>query len=493
MAVFESEKSQEARGLGKKLQGLMKAPSKPISIYEASTQSGLALRDAKIALMSLVSHYRGHISATSTGELLFSFPTGFSRPWYQAEKSELAWKKIKKTSLGIAKFVARAWITIVMIGYVVVFALILLALMFSKNDDRDSGGSFGGTMAFHFLIRMIMDSIFWTFHPFSPFAVQYRDPYASRGFGRGRYNQEPKVPFYEKVNNFFFGPEKEEEDPLQTRRMLLAEIKANGGTIGLFDVMRISGYSRPKAEAFLTSLMLDYEGDVQVSDQGGITYTFPQINKAENIPSRRPKSIWEKPVQLHPFTGTNTSGSNFLITGLNGFNFVMSLAAIAGGWTVAKLQWMFQFSSQEIPEMLMPPMPTGTPLILGWIPFWFSLVLFAIPVLRWLSRPKDKQNIRRENGRRGILKTILSKLGFGGYREKDLERGWESVAGSPPSSSELTKAVVKMGGELDVKDSGETRYVFQDLESESTALDEERRKASKSEVHVGEVVFSSEN
>lgn len=490
MAVFESEKSDEAKVLGKKLEGLIKAPSKPISIYEASTQSGLALRDSKNGLMALVSRYRGHISATSTGELLFSFPTGFSRPWYQAEKSELAWKKIKKTGLGVAKFVARAWITIVMVGYVVIFAVILLALMFSKNDDRDSGGSFGGSLAFHFLLRMIMDSIFWTFHPFSPFAAQYRDPYASHHPGYGRYQQEPKVPFYEKVNNFFFGPEKEEEDPLETRRMLLAEIKANHGAIGLFDVMRISGYPRPKAEAFLTDLMLDYEGDVQVSEAGGITYTFPQINKAEDIPFRRPKSIWDKPLKLHPFTGENTSGSNFLIMGLNGFNFIMSMAAIGGGWTLAKLQWMFQYS-QEIPDILMPPMPVGTPLILGWIPFWFSLVLFAIPLARWFSRPKEKQNVRRENGRRGILKTILTKLGFGGYREKDLQAGWESVAGSKPSSSELTKAVVQMGGEMDIEESGQPRYVFKDLESESAALKEDRKQSSQVAAGVGEVVFSS--
>ena len=48
-----------------------------LTVSDASARTGLARRDAEAALFHLSSEYQGHLKATTEGELLFSFPSGF--------------------------------------------------------------------------------------------------------------------------------------------------------------------------------------------------------------------------------------------------------------------------------------------------------------------------------------------------------------------------------------------------------------------------------
>ncbi|MEI6806919.1 MAG: hypothetical protein WCK49_10525, partial [Myxococcaceae bacterium] len=335
------------------LEKVIKNPKEAFTIADAATASGLSFAETERGLYALVAEFRGELIPTEKGELLFRFPTGFSKPWETTEALDLFFKKIKKSALGVAKFVVRAWITIVMVGYVAIFAAILIALSFANKSDRDDrgGNSFGHLMMFDMLFRVILDSLFWTFHPFSP----YR-----------RSSQNKGGAFYEKVNRFFFGPEEAPVDPLENKRRVLEEIRAKQGRIGLLDVLRVTGMTREQADPFLAALMLEYNGDVKVSEFGGITYSFPELRKTTQLSSSfLAEPGWLKKKLLAPLTG-NPAGSNMLIAGLNGFNLLMSMVAISEGWTVEKLSWIFR----GVPPHMMPQ-DFGAPLILGWIPFWF--------------------------------------------------------------------------------------------------------------------------
>ena len=461
-----------------------------LTIADASLKSGLSLRDSEVGLHYLVAEYRGHLSATSKGELLFRFPTRFSKPWVKIEKLDAFWNKVKNVTLGVAKFVVRAWISVVMIAYVAIFAAILIGLtMANKSDDRDNRGSFGGTLLFHTLFRVILDSLFWTFHPFSPFSVR-RDP----GYGRSYAAKKTDVPFYEKVNRFFFGPAKPVEDPLAVKRKILEEIRFQKGRVGLSDIMRVTGLSSDKTDSILARLMLDYDGEVLVTNAGGIVYSFPEMRKTvDQKDTHAQPSIWSRLKKLDAFTG-NSSGSNFLIAGLNGFNLFMSTVAISGGWTLAKLHWMFTAAATaERMGGILPPMPTGTPLLLGWIPFWFSLALFALPVLRYSRRKSEKNKIDQENGRRGLLWAVLNKLTDNGITEAQLISSWQKASGVTPSEKMLTREIIKLGGEMEIDKAGNTMYRFPSLEAELVGAKEERYRASDEEKNVGEVVYSSVN
>ena len=74
---------------------------------------------------------------------------------------------------------------------------------------------------------------------------------------------------------------------------MLAAIRAGKGRIGLADVMRVTGLPREKADPMMARLMLDYEGDVDVSEEGGIVYRFAAIREdgdgRARSASRRPR------------------------------------------------------------------------------------------------------------------------------------------------------------------------------------------------------------
>ena len=105
----------------------------------------------------------------------------------------------------------------------------------------------------------------------------------------------------------------------------------------MLDVMRVTGLSKEEADPFLARLLLEYEGDVKVSLDGGIYYEFESMRRSaldERVLS--PSPIWQKKEVLAPFTG-NTAGSNLLIAALNGFNLLMSTVAISSGWTIEEI------------------------------------------------------------------------------------------------------------------------------------------------------------
>ncbi|WP_438014461.1 hypothetical protein WMF18_26640 [Sorangium sp. So ce315] len=494
--TLKSPKLMEARRAADILESALRGHTGDLTLADASARSGLPLRDAESGLHLLVSEYRGHLKATSEGELLFRFPHGFTKPWETRTRLQRALRAVLRGAAGVARFVVRAWIAIVLIAYVAIFVGILIAQMFarSSNDSREDGG-FSGSFAGYVLLRVVLDAIFWTFHPFSPFVWTADPPWSSSRDRRGAFGQayrrrRDETPFYEKVNRFFFGPTPAPRDPLEDEKLILAEIRAQRGRIGLADVMRVTGLPRDEADPLMARLMLDYDGTVDVSEEGGIVYRFEAIRRtAAEAPPRAPAPVWAKREELPPLTG-NGAGVNALIVALNGFNLLMSLYALGAHLTLDNLGLLASgVSMADLP-------PTGTAVALGVVPLVFSLALFALPLGRALLRPLKRRRLARRNARRAVLQAILTRVGARRGREpitdEVLQRAWQDAAGAPPRSEEITREVVALGGDVDLEAGGGIRYRFPDLETEAKALEAEREAASEEETRAGKVIFSSD-
>ncbi len=388
---------------------------------------------------------------------------------------------------GIGRFVVRAWILIVMIGYTALFVALLIGLAFARQGGNDRGrgpgvGLVGG------MIRVLADAFFWTFHPFSPF--YYQPGYAGRSMKRARERHrsaESEVPFYEKVNRFVFGPEMPPPDPHAMRVRILAEIRARQGRIGLADVMRVTGLPRHEADPLMARLMLDHEGTVEVADQGGIFYRFEQLRRtADEAPAAPSPPAWETPKNLPPLTGNDT-GANAIVALLNGFNLVMSFWVLEHGMTIANLITLFS----KHPPAVLPD--TSTPIVLGIVPFVFSVGLFVLPALRALFRRSARKHVALENAHLAILREVLTHAPKKEpISDLALRTAYRDATGVEPSSKEITKRVVELGGDVDVGPQGEVRYRFADLEAEAEALEEEREHATDAEAKLGRVVFASD-
>lgn len=450
----------------------------PFTIADAATKSGLSFLETKTALNHLVFEFRGQLAATEKGELIYSFPFGFSKPWEKKEKFAAFIEKIKSKAFGVLKFLVRAWISVVMVAYVAVFALILIAMTFARQSDREEESNFSHTLMLHTLLRLIMDSLFWTFHPFSPFRVDYDTNHY--------YKKTPeKMPFYERVNRFFFGPEEKKRSIEDITKIVLQEIRAKKGRVGIFDVIRVSGLSKDEADPFMAKLLADFDGDVMVSEGGGIFYEFSSIRKsASQEISHGAPAIWQEKIPQPKFTG-NSFKDNLLIAGLNGFNLVMSLMAISTSLTLDRLSHMF---FGKAPWLKMEPA-----ILLGWIPFLFSLFLFSIPLFRVLGRGKKLREVNAQNGYRGLIKVIFNKVSQGKIKEQILKEGWQEQAGVDPLEKDFNRSIIKLGGDLVVTDQGESFYRFKDLERELIAVSKARQKTLEEEIDVGQVVFNSAN
>jgi len=461
-----------------------------LTIADASAKSGLALRDAEQGLHQLVSEYRGHLRVTEEGELVFRFPHGFTKPWETRTKIQAFLERSGRALVGIGRFVVRAWISIVLIAYALIFLAMLIGLVFFRagNDSRDQRSDIGFG-AGYVIFRLVSEALFWTFHPFSPFAIAYEPAWDDRYRTRqSRRAKKDETPFYERVNRFFFGVDEPPPEPGEMERRVLAEIRAQKGRVRLGDVMRVTGLPREEADPLMARLMLDYEGTVEVSDEGGIFYRFEALRKTADTRAapRQPEPIWARMKRLTPLTG-NSFGTNFLIVALNGFNLLMSLYAMDLGLTFERLRLL----AYGVPWNKLPA-ADGTPIALGLVPLVFSIALFALPLGRALYRPLKQRRVARENARRAMLREILGSASQGGVSDEALAEAYRGAAGHDPSAEEISREVASYGGDAEISDEGKVRYRFPDLEAEAAALEAERAAASEEEARLGRVIFTSE-
>ncbi len=479
----------DPKAAGEVLIRTIKDPTKPMTVADASVASGLAQRDAEAGLTWLTSEYRGHLRVTEDGDLVHLFPYGFEKPWETKE----AWQKVVSSVFGVlagvGRFIVRAWLLIVMVTYALLFIALIIGLTFARQGSSDRDDSSPAFSALGGLFRMIADAFFWTFHPFSPlYIVPYRTSYD----GYTTYpaqEEEKKVPFYEKVNRFVFGPPKEEPNPQAARAKILEEIRLRKGRIGLADVMRITGLPREEADPLMARLMLDHEGTVDVGEQGGIVYRFEALRRSalEGAPPAIARPAWEKLPEAPPLTG-NTGGANFLVALLNGLNLLASGWVIANGLTISNIMLLFD---KHRPPVLPDD---GMPIALGLVPFVFSLALFVLPVLRALLQARKKKQIAEERARLAILREVLARAPHKQPVTDETLRVAYRIAtgGSEPTSKEITRHVVDLGGDVDPGPDGQVRYRFADLEAEAEALEEERANAPAAEARLGRVVFASD-
>src|SRR6185312_15698988 len=113
----------------------------------------------------------------------------------------------------------------------------------------------------------------------------------------------------------------------------------------------------------MSRLLLDYEGEVDVSEEGGIAYRFEALRRTvDTQPVERPRPIWARLKKLVPLTG-NSAGSNLGIAALNGFNLLMSWIALTGHWTFEKIAFFFEANQRHMSASqiarLMPPDSTA--------------------------------------------------------------------------------------------------------------------------------------
>jgi hypothetical protein len=417
---------------------------------DAIAASGLPDDEAGRALTTLLKQYRSHLSATESGELLYEFDPTFT------PRDALTWRQ-RGAALGRQlwkgfRFLFKVAIVATLVGYFALFVAMMVAMIVARNssdrDDDRGGFGFEGLLWFWG----------WDTRP------------GGYGYGRpqGRFSErKARVPFYKRVFAFVFGPPTPAVDPLEDEKRIVAYIRSEQGRIAAVDLVRLMGWSFPRAEEEATRLMIDYGGDPEVTDDGVIVYAFKELRKTAGGAGDAAALGWasERLEATPPLTG-NEAETNALIGLFNGFNLLAPfwiVPAFEARVHVSLASWQFLFRD---------------------FPLAFSAVFFAIPAGRWLKARLEAARRRTRNDRRRLLGRIFTRAGA---------RPREELAPTPELGALLDRELVALGGDvaLEPDDRGRPLYTFPRIEQETAAVAKARAAAPSTERDAGAVVFSS--
>ena len=427
---------------------------------DAVALTGMPSEQAEPALKSLVGTYRSHMAVTEEGELVYEFDPSLER----RDKVPLAERLRKAGQVAWQGFQLffKLWIVVTLVAYVVAFVAMAVSLMVAKqgNDRDDRRGGGGGGIPWIW---------FWLMPDLAP-PGYYRDSY-----GRP-LRQPPKSQkrFYNSVFDFVFGPKTAPVDAHAEDKQLLAFLRANKGRMTAAELSALGGTSLAGAEEELTRLMVEYDGEVEVADDGTLLYVFEQLMPSAGVVPEKWAWSWDQPDPLPSLTG-NTSGANAATAGFAAFNLI-------GSMTIG-------------PAFLERFHLSGDPLATFFVtlfPLLFSAVFFAVPATRWLVRQQKLKTRQKRQLRRALMREIWSAPATA--RDPDeLATLAAATTGLPQANARaMVEGLLKeLEGDVTTDDNGKPLYVFPRLAEEQLAV--QKARAATPERRLGEVIFSSDD
>ena len=395
------------------------------TVADVAGRSGLSVGRAEAALRAVIETHRGHMEATNSGELVYTFSGGVV-PRDHIPLPTRIWRATKAAAVWGFK----AWTLIMLAGYSLVFAVLavvaLVALM-AKSDD----GWEGGAEILWIPLRVLFEVWFWFGIPGLP---EPRRPRRLGGKGK-----DPGPPIPERVFRFIFGPPDTAPSLEERNRRGAALIRERAGVLSPVDLVRVEGFGLEEAEEEMARLTVALAGDFEVSPKGEVVALFPELvmdssrlrareepvalpppDRRERLPAPptsitpAPRPVWASVPPVPAFTG-NPGGTDAWIVGANTFNLAASSFVLAGAGA----------AGAAITTMAGPGPLSAATWILGWIPLTFSALLFTLPLLRIPGWQRRKEKRLQVEARGAVLRLMMEAA----------ERG-----AAPALSAELVKA-----------------------------------------------------
>ncbi len=445
------------------------------TLGDISVDTGLPRATVQEHLGRLLSIYESHLAVDEAGELVYEFDGKFVRR-DTGDGLQRGLRKLGLWAWNAFKFLFKIVIMATLVFYVIFFAVLLIAAMVAMA----SGGSNSSSDS----RRSPITPIFWIGRIF--YVPQPRH-YGPR-HGIKSDSTKKGEPLYKKIFAFVFGPDAASdvvEDPFGGEKRVLDFIRHQKGVITAADLAAHTGWTRARADSELAGLMFRHEGDVRVTRNGTLLYTFGGLartaSEGRNFSMARP--AWESFEGKKPLTG-NTPGTDFAIAAFNGFNLIMSF-----------------FGGSLLSYVLEQPIPLWGHVAVGVFPFLFSLVFFAVPLLRLLAIVRENAARAVRNSWRFVQREVYE------VARRDAEvtaldihdrvaKRWPKKAPGKPRAVRIEKQVHEAVLDYDADvvselESGGTNYRFSALTTELRDGERARAMVQERDLRVGKIVFSS--
>jgi len=460
--------------------------------------TGLPKYQVEQAARAALDEYAGRLKVTESGELLYYFPNGMRSTLRGAGPSlQRFWKSFRSTAARVLTFLFKIWIVGMLVGYFVGFvALAVLAILASvaasvagRGDGRDSGRSRGGGFGGMFLVMRLFDLIlrmwFWS--------SILKDP--------RRKPQKDGRAFYKSVFGFVFG----EGDPNQAwdeaeRKYIISYVRAHKGVITLEELMALTGRENDAANSLLNRLLLEYEGEPGVTEDGTVVYSFPELMRTSD-PAQR--AIGAVPL-LNPSTkhvvpfSANKLRTNGWIIFFNAFNlafgsYFLVTSLVQGTEAIGlKVTSFYSFVGHLLLQAGISPVPM-IEIVLGVIPVAFSIVFFLVPFVRKIRLARRNDALREETLRRRMMAHVLSspsRVDPRDLRPTGTNLDPRDVPGASCRILDRIAASLK-ADPIPLEKEGLFAYRFKELERELADLEAFRKGIDPKRYEVGKTVFDS--
>jgi hypothetical protein len=426
---------------------------------DAVALTGLPSEQAEPALKSLVKTYRSHLAVTDDGDLVYEFDPSLERRDKVTLRERL--QTVGQAAWKAFTLFFKLWIVVTLVVYVVAFVAMMLALMFSRNsDDRDDrrGGGGGFPMIW-----------FWLMPDMAP-----RGYYGDAGYGRAAPRKKPDKRFYQSVFDYVFGPKGAPADARAVDKQLIAFLREHKGRITASELTALTGLSLDAAEEELTRLMVEYDGEAEVAEDGSLIYVFADLMVSAEAAGTRWSWAWDAPDPVPPLTG-NTGGTDAVISAFAGFNLLAS----------------FTIGPAFLNRFHLAGDPTAG-FFVTLFPLIFSAIFFAVPAVRWIQRSRRMSRREKRQLRRALLREIYAAPD-GQHDPAVLAALAAKRTGQPVEAARtaLEKLLPELDGDVETDASGAMRYAFPRLREERAAVADARKKSA--DKGLGRVVFSSES
>lgn len=340
-----------------------------VTAADVAAKTGLPVLVAQAELNKVAAETGGHMEVATTGDVAYKFNPGFQNA-YLAKGIAKFFEVVGKKMFDIGYFLVRISFGIMLILSVLLVIGIFIAVMIygnrGGNSDRDDYG--GGGFHFGFFDYLILrDLLTWGM-------------YSASTPGYQQQRRQRKSNFLFDCFSFLFGDGNPNADLEEKKWTLIANsIRDHGGVITAEQLAPYTG-AAPTDEDAVLPVLVRFDGKPEVTEEGGIVYTFPSMQVTATSRDAHISAPFLKESRW-PFVGPQT-GSLVMVYALAGFNFL-------GTW------WLFlQPTLRELWPLFLPLVTYGT-------------LFVTIPLGRKFALDVINKRITERNAKRSTYAEML--------------------------------------------------------------------------------------
>jgi hypothetical protein len=349
-----------------------------VTVGDVAAAAGLPIHEAQQGLLALASDVQAHLQVSEAGEIAYVFPKNirgilFNKYWRL--RLQATWERIWRVLFYLIRISFGILLILSLVLIVVAITILVVAASSSRQDDDRGGGDFGGGGMVFFPRIWFGPDIFWMFD---------YDYGRRRRPTRSRNNE---INFLEAIFSFLFGDGNPNADLEERRWQSIASvIRANGGVVVAEQITPFlgdlgHGWSN-ELEDYMLPVLSRFNGQPQVSPEGGIVYQFPELQVTAEDRRRfsPPRFLQEIPRKFSQASAGQIIGA----IGLGGANLVGALvlgSLLQDQVLVAQLGGLVAFVNS-----------------IYWLLLGYGAAFLTVPLVRyfWVQRQNRKADARNQ-------------------------------------------------------------------------------------------------